>query len=313
MTLDNHLTRRTLLQVGSAIGLAAATSAPIAAAERCGPIVSGLLGHVCVGKGKLAVVVLHEWTTDHRNYDPVLPYLSEDEHSYVFADLRGYGSSKGLCGKYSIEEAAADLLRLMDHLGHHQFCVVCHSMSGMIGQYLALVAKDRVRGVVAISPVAPTGFQDEAQVAWWRTVVTDDNAARKLIAARTDNRYSAAWIRRKLRLVRTSCTREAMNGYLDMLAGTDFSAQVRGLDVPVRLIVGAHDLPAFRAEAAESLFRGLYPNLTVTVIQDAGHYAMLETPVLLASMVDAALRDIAPGQASPEGHRVPVADIEIAD
>ena len=251
---------------------------------------SDTLGHLRHGKGPEPVVVLHEWLGDHTNYTPVLPYLSEDRFSYAFADLRGYGLSKAMTGRYSAAEAAADVLALADRLGWQRFHVVGHSMSGMIAQYLALTAQERVKSVVAISPVPASGFKtDDAGRKRLAAVIDDDDAARAAYEARGGKRNNRAWLDRKLAITRQSATREAMLGYLDMFTGTDFAAQAKGLTTPVSAIVGEHDLPLYREESVRKLFEPLYPNFAVAVDHEAGHYSMLETPVLLAALVERAL------------------------
>lgn len=282
------LNRRSLLAL-SAVGLVGACAGTAATA--------GGLGHQRRGRGAEIVVVLHEWLGDHVNYDPVLPYLNEDRHTYVFADLRGYGWSKGLTGRYDIREAAADVLALMDAYGYGRFHVVGHSMSGMIAQYLAMIARDRVIDVVVISPVPASGFKtDEAGLKRLAAVIDDDDAARAALEARTAKRYERPWLDRKLSIIRNAATPEAMMGYLRMFTGTDFVAEIKGLPTPVTAIVGEHDIPLYREDSVRKLFAPLYPNFAVSVDREAGHYAMLETPVLLAALVERAL-------ANPPGGR----------
>lgn len=278
------VTRRTLLGGALAAGLAACATEGISAS-------TGLLGHRRLGRGAEPVVVLHEWMGDHSNYDSMLPYLSEDTASWVFADLRGYGMSKGLAGAYSLREAAADVLRLMEYLGYQRFHVVGHSMSGMIAQYLAKQAGGRVKSVVAISPVPASGFKtDEAGIKRLVAIIDDDAAMRAAIEARGGKRHSRGWIDRKLAMARHASTREAMMGYLRMFTSSDVADEVRGTTTPVTVIVGAHDLPLYREESMRKLLAPLFPNLQVEVSQEAGHYAMLETPPRLAGMIERGLQ-----------------------
>ncbi len=189
-----------------------------------------------------------------------------------------------------MKEAAADALRLMDDLGHKRFLLVGHSMSGMISQYIAMTAKDRIKALVLTSPVPPSGFKaDEAALAKLKAVITDDEAARQAIDGRTGKRYSAQWLKRKLEIARSSSTPAAMEGYLAMFTSTDFSAEVKGLDLPVSVIAGEYDVPPYRPDAQQQTLGPLYPRLTVTADREAGHYSMLETPVLFASLVEKAL------------------------
>ncbi len=293
--LNAQFHRRSLL---SGIGLAGLLGLPIAGAAAAEDVAKSstaqqstddLLGHVIVGTGREPVIVLHEWLGDHRNYDGILPYLSTKQYTYVFADLRGYGLSRAMTGKYSVDEIASDVLRLMDHYGYRRFSVVGHSMSGMVVQYLMLTAPDRLKTVVAISPVPASGFKaDAATLAKLAAVVTDDAAARAATDGRTGKRYNQAFLDRKLAITRGAAP-AAMLGYLKMFTTTDFSARLHGLDTPLTVICGAQDIPAYHKEAIEPLFRPWYRNMKVWTISDAGHYSMLEVPVLLATLLERGL------------------------
>ena len=53
-----------------------------------------LLGRLTIGDGPERVIVLHDWRGDHRNYDPMVPYLDTEAFTYALTDLRGYGLSR---------------------------------------------------------------------------------------------------------------------------------------------------------------------------------------------------------------------------
>ncbi|WP_168220488.1 alpha/beta fold hydrolase [Azospirillum thermophilum] len=257
-----------------------------------------LLGHLRVGSGPRPVVVLHEWLADHRNYAAMTGWLDGGRFTWILADLRGYGLSRDLPGDFTAAEASADVLRLMDGLGHRRFDLVGHSMSGMIAQRVALDAPERVGRLVLISPVPPSGFRaDAATLDRMAALIHDDVAAREAIAARTGHRYGAVWLDRKLALLRSSARPEAMRGYLRMFTGTDFAAQAAGLPLPILALLGEHDIEPYREPRIRAALEPLYPALAVRVCREAGHYMMLEAPVFTASSIDAALDAAGP----PEG------------
>ena len=248
---------------------------------------SSRLGYRKYGAGEIPVLLLHEWLAAHANYMPMLSYVDDRLFSYVLADLRGYGLSRHLPGDYSAAEAACDLLRLADMLGFESFCLVGHSMSGMIAQRIAADAPERVRRLVLISPVPASGFRmDEAGFQSMAAVVADEAAAAKAIRARTGDRYGATWIARKLALMRSGAQPEPMMGYLRMFTSTDFSADVAGLTTPVYILLSEHDIEAYREPRVAEIFGSLYPDLSIEVSREAGHYMMLETPVWAASRIE---------------------------
>jgi 3-oxoadipate enol-lactonase len=120
---------------------------------------TSMLGYRVHGHGSEIVVVLHEWLGDHTNWDLVIPFLDVEKAKYLFLDLRGYGFSRDLWGSYSLDEACADILYLLDSLSCKSFHVVCHSMTALIGQWLAQSSRARVKGLFMISPVPASGFK----------------------------------------------------------------------------------------------------------------------------------------------------------
>lgn len=245
-----------------------------------------ILGYLRLGNGPRPVVILHEWLGDHTNYNPIMPYLDQRRFTYVFADLRGYGLSKELPGRYSVFEASKDVTRLMEYLNLGDFSIVGHSMSAMIAQRILLDAPARVRHLVAVTPVPAGGFKmTKSEKEKLISAISDDNAAKAMIATRTSGRYDDTWLDRKLTMVRSASIPDAMRGYLDMFTETDFSEQVRGIDTPVLAVVGQHDIPFYREASVVKSFGQNYPRFEMAVSREAGHYPMLETPVLLASYI----------------------------
>ncbi len=117
------------------------------------------------------------------------------------------------------------------------------------------------------------------------SAISDDNAAKAMIATRTSGRYDEAWLDRKLAMVRSASFPDAMHGYLNMFTETDFSEQVRGIFTPVLAVVGLHDIPFYREASVAENFGHNYPRFEMAISREAGHYPMLETPVLLASYI----------------------------
>ena len=242
-----------------------------------------------IGEGAEKVLVLHDWLGDRSNYELVKPYLDLSRYTYTFIDLRGYGESRDIPGKYNAEEAAEDVVSVADALGWSTFHIVGHSMSGMIVQRVALNVPDRVLSVVATSPVAASGMAiDEDTWQFFSNVVTDEATAGNAISGLTGNKLSPGWVNFKVRRAMETSTVQARLDYLDMFVKSDFSSEAiaANLQTPFLLILGENDFPAFQPEAVESTFLSWYPNTQIATIANAGHYAMQETPALFAAIVE---------------------------
>lgn len=281
------LTRRGCLTFMAALPFFGVAGHLSAAQGDAQPAAGELLGHQRIGTGPEPVLVMHEWLGDHANWEPVWPYLDTERFTYVFVDLRGYGWSKNLAGVYSANEALADGLRIMDHYGYARFHVVGHSMSGMIAQKFLAASSSRVKSIVAICPVPATGFKaDDKTMRALQAVIEDDEVTKKALVARGGGRYGETWLKFKLGLARRAATREAMHGYLNMFTGTDFADHVRGSSVPVLAMLGRHDIPFYGEESVRRNFEPLYPNFSVVICEEAGHYPMLEAPVFVAANIE---------------------------
>lgn len=247
---------------------------------------AGLLGHCRIGSGPAVGIVLHEWLGDHVNWEPALAYFDPRRHSLLFVDLRGYGWSRGMTGRFDLDEATQDVLRLAEQQRISRFHLVGHSMSGLIAQEIAVQAPSRIQSVTLFSPVPPTGFHaDDAAMRALTAVIDEDEAASRAINARTSNRYGSGWLQRKLGIARGAATPDAMRGYLKMFT-TSAIAEPGRLTAPLHVVSGAQDIPFYRNEAFRSAFAAAYPHATFEVIDDAGHYTMLETPVRVASIIE---------------------------
>ncbi|MBI4573022.1 MAG: alpha/beta hydrolase [candidate division NC10 bacterium] len=252
-----------------------------------------ILGHGVYGQGGEKVLVLHDWMGDSANYEPLIPYLEPSTYTYVFADARGYGTSRHLTGAYSAEEVTADAFRLADKLGWKRFHVVGHSMTGMVVQRMAVddwtSGAKRLKSVVAITPVSADGYPaDEGTKKFLWDLIHQRDLSEQGFSMLTGQRLSPAWGRVKTNRHFQTSTAEALKGYYRMWLETDFSAEVRKAEVgtPFLVIGGRRDLPGFQEEHLRKTFGTWYPNAEFTFITDAGHYPMHETPVYLASLVE---------------------------
>ena len=159
------------------------------------------LGFRQYGDGSVRAIVLHDWFCDHSNWDAMRPYLTPDQFTYIFADLRGYGDSRNLSGEYTLGEAASDVIALGDRLGWKTFSLIGHSMSGLIVQRIPQLVEGRVSRVVAITPVPAVGIGlDQATVEVFQAIALGDDQARlAALGPMWGDRLSATWTKYKLR------------------------------------------------------------------------------------------------------------------
>lgn len=251
-----------------------------------------ILGHSVVGQGATKVLITHDWLSDCSGYDALLPYLDTHHFTFAFADLRGYGHSRKMGGLCTVEEAAQDLFTLADHLKWDHFHYVGHSMSGMIGQYMAVMAPQRIQSMALITPVAACGSPiPEMMIAFIQDATrSNDFLAQQMINFMTGTRLSQTFLSYKVNRWRETSETEARLAYLSMFSETDFSSKMIGLKTPILVILGAKDAEANSLDVMKKTILSWCPNAESVVIEDAGHYPTQETPVYLATLIDSFLK-----------------------
>ena len=101
------------------------------------------------------VILAHGFLMDRTMFGPQVEAL-RDTHRVVTWDERGFGAT-GYDGEpFTYWDSAADCLGLLDHLGIERAVVGGMSQGGFISLRVALLAPDRVRGLVLLDTQAGT-------------------------------------------------------------------------------------------------------------------------------------------------------------
>ncbi len=250
-----------------------------------------VIGHELRGSGEEHVIIMHDWQGDHRNYDGILAYLDTAAFTYAFADLRGYGWSREIGGEHSAAEAANDVIALADHLAWERFHVVGHSMTGMVVQRIAIDAGKRIKSVVASNPVPACGIAIPAEaLAFFESSITDDAKFKTLLMDIVRPDLSEAWQNYKLHICRDSADFQTRSDYLRMFTSTDFSAEAQGIQTPILVLGGEFDHESLSQANLQATFGSWYPNATIKICANAGHYLMEEMPIYFVSVIEAFMR-----------------------
>lgn len=239
-----------------------------------------------VGTGPRRVIALHGWFGSAHGWGQLPDLIDPTLFSYAFLDCRGYGDRRDVTGEYTISEISRDALAVADELGWASFSVVGHSMGGSAAQRVLADAPERVERLVGVSPVPASGVPfDEQGWALFDGAADDPGKRRAIIDLTTGGRLTGRWLDEMVRFSVEQSSREAFRAYLSAWARTDFSADVTGRGVPALAVVGEHD-PALGAPIMRQTWLRHYPKGRLEVVSNAGHYAMYETPVHLATVLE---------------------------
>jgi 3-oxoadipate enol-lactonase len=112
------------------------------------------------GDGR-AVVLSHGFLMDHRMFSPQVAALAP-EFRLITWDQRGFGDTRAP-GPFTFWDSASDVLGLLDHLGLRRAVLGGMSQGGFVSLRAALLAPERVDGLVLIDTQA--GLEDPAAAA----------------------------------------------------------------------------------------------------------------------------------------------------
>ncbi|HEV2252624.1 MAG TPA: alpha/beta hydrolase [Streptosporangiaceae bacterium] len=243
--------------------------------------------YVTVGSGDHHVLAIHGWFGSARGWGSLPDWLDRSAYTWAFMDLRGYGDRMRTAGEFTVDEVAADALAVADDLGWDRFSVVGHSMGGKFAHRVLLQAPDRVRALVGLNAV-PAGAVPFDEPGWALFSGAPDHPANRaaIIDFTTGNKLTKTFINRVVQHSLDNSAVEAFAAYLQAWAKSDFTAEAKvDTATPVKLIVGVND-PALSADVMEQTWRVFFPDAELTILPDAGHYPMFESPVSLATSIE---------------------------
>ena len=244
------------------------------------------ISHVTAGNGPVRVMFVHGWFWDHRIFAQMFREIDGLRFTYSTFDIRGYGKSRDLSGNYTVEEIAADAITVANDLGWENFHVLGHSMGGKAAQKLAIGNPERVRSIVAVTPVPASALPfDQSVRALFDNACGEDASAAAIIDRSVGHRLSARWIGNLVRYTRETSFPEAFRKYMHSFIEDDFSADAKRLTARMLVLSGEHDA-GLPDGMVRFVYGQLYPHAAIEAITNSGHYPMLETPLYFASRIE---------------------------
>ncbi len=250
------------------------------------------LGQHTYGNGAAGVIVMNDWLCDTSTWDGARPYLDGRAFTWAFTDLRGYGRSRAIAGRYVLEEAATDVLEVADFLGWERFAIIGHSMSSLVAMYLAQEQPESVSQAVLLTPVPPIGMgADDSMLAFLDAVALGDDATRAArLGSMWGERLGSTWTAYKTLRWRETADPRAVAVYARMYARDGLPEPTKKITVPLLAITGEQDAPHMREKSVKEFLSPIGEKLDVVSIADSGHYPMQETPALLCAVIQRFLR-----------------------
>jgi aminoacrylate hydrolase len=210
-------------------------------------------------------------------FKPNLPAFSA-KHRAIVHDHRGTGQSSASRIRYSVEQMADDLLRLMDHLKIERAHLVGHSTGGAIGQTLAVQHPERLDKLVLFATWTKCD-PFFARVFEVRKNLLMKGGAAEYVRSTPVFLYPDWWVNRNLALIEEReklalpafPAPEIVASRIDAILAFDRTADLPKIKTPTLVICARDDFvtPAyFSQELAQKI-----PGAKLVILERGGHCA----------------------------------------
>src|SRR5580704_383327 len=226
---------------------------------------------------KPVLVFSHSLGCDHGMWDAqtrdLLPHFR-----ILRYDTRGHGASDVPSGDYSIERLGRDVIAVIDELGIGKFAFCGLSMGGMIGQWLAASAPDRITHLV-LANTSPR--MDSAAIETRRKTVLESgmSAVAEMVLGRFFTPETLAGHNPDVASVRRTVLNTDPIGYAGCCAAIrdmDQTSLLPRIRVPTLIVVGDRDVSTPWTGHGELLAGGIANSRVVHL--PTAHLSNIERP-----------------------------------
>jgi 3-oxoadipate enol-lactonase len=227
------------------------------------------------------LLMLHSIGCDHAMWEPQRDALRD--WRTIRLDLRGHGGSAAPDGDCSLERLARDALAVLDASGVDAAVVCGLSLGGLVAQQLAILAPERVRGLVLANTAARIGTAE----AWRDRAMQVREQGLAAIADMAMGRFFSEGFRTQspkvVEAFRARLLASSPAGYAGCCAAlrdADLRPELPRIAAPTLVVAGALDVST-PPEQMRALAAGLANSRYVEL--DAAHLSNVERPAAFAA------------------------------
>ncbi len=238
-------------------------------------------------EGGQVIVLGNSLGTDFTMWDACAERLLSDGLRVIRYDHRGQGGSPDPGGEPTIADLGADVIALLDELEIETAAYVGVSVGGMVAQWLAANAGERVTWAGIFNSSAHPGNPEswESRSTTVLEAGSTEPIAEAVVGRWLTEDFAQAHPDARERLL-TQLRMSPVEGYARlcrMLARLDLRAELETVKIPVLVAAGAQDqsLPPQHSE----LIAAAIPGALYELIDPAAHIPMVQRPEYVAEMI----------------------------
>lgn len=237
----------------------------------------------------LPIVFLHAFPLNRTMWADQENALST-QFRIVSIDLRGHGESDAPLWRYTLDQAADDVMGVLDQLLIRQAVFVGLSMGGYILFALYRRYADRVKGLVLADTRAQADTVEGKEARFQMAQTAYKKGPSAIADIMIPKLLSPATVQMKpelVRRVRTMMEGNQISGIagdlMAMAERPDSTPLLQQITCPTQVVVGELDLPTPPSDA--KLMADRIPNAGLAVIPGAAHLSNLEQPDLFTDTI----------------------------
>ena len=249
------------------------------------PLPDGQIHYRFDGQQDLPVLLLsHSLGADLSMWDAQVPAFTR--HFRVLRyDSHGHGASTFVAGGFNMGSLGQSVVGLLDHLGIAAVSFCGLSVGGLIGQWLALNAANRVRKIVLCNTAARIGTADGWNA---RIDAINKDGLASLSTGILDRWFTPGFRERKprtvdrFRKILEATPAESYRSTCSAIRDTDMRGEVSRIGAPTLVIAGTQDLatpPEDGRYLADRIVASKYVEL------DTAHLSNVELPIRFSEEV----------------------------
>ena len=244
----------------------------------------------------LPIVFLHAFPLNRTMWAEQAKALSSQFRA-ITIDLRGHGESDAPLWHYTLDQAADDVIGLLDHLSIRQAVFVGLSMGGYVLFALYRKYADRVQGLVLADTRAQADTAEGKEARFQMAQIAYKNGPSAIADIMLPKLLSPATIQTRpelVRRVRTMIEGTQVSGIagdlMAMAERPDSIALLNQITCPTQIVVGEQDLATPPSDA--KLMADRIPDARLTIIPGAAHLSNMEQPGLFYETIRSVVSNV---------------------